>query len=190
MACALPVVTSTKSGAAELVVPHGAGFVCPSGDPVALAAEMRKLLDAGLRERLGARARETVLPLTPEAMTLALVLLYKELLEASAKRQQSDSERKLAAHRQAWSRQAGAVPIAGPPAEPAPVERASPATLQPLPDAAAATTELRAPPPAATPAEPDAASPVVRPRRRPGPKPPGVSRVLPGPPTRPPPARR
>jgi hypothetical protein len=87
-------------------------------------------------------------------MTLALVLLYKELLEASAKRQQSDSERKLAAHRQAWSRQAGRPASPDTPVEPAPAERASPATLQPLPDAAAATTELRAPPPAAPPAAP------------------------------------
>ena len=31
MACGLPVVTSTKSGAAELVLDNDAGLVCPSG---------------------------------------------------------------------------------------------------------------------------------------------------------------
>ncbi len=36
-----------------------------------------------VRERLGANARNAVLPLSPAAMTLKLVLLYKELLEAS-----------------------------------------------------------------------------------------------------------
>ena len=36
-----------------------------------------------MRARLGANARSAVLPLTPAAMTLKLVLIYKELLEAS-----------------------------------------------------------------------------------------------------------
>jgi len=41
------------------------------------------LTDAGARTTLGARAREAVLPLTPAAMTLQLVLLYRELLAAA-----------------------------------------------------------------------------------------------------------
>jgi hypothetical protein len=44
---------------------------------------MRALLDAATRSRLGANARRAIEPLTPSAMTLKLVLLYKELLEAS-----------------------------------------------------------------------------------------------------------
>jgi len=83
MACALPVITSTKSGAAELVTEHDAGLVCASRDTAALAAHMRTLLDAETRNRLGANARAAIEPLTPSAMTLKLVLLYKELLEAS-----------------------------------------------------------------------------------------------------------
>jgi len=86
MACGLPVVTSTKSGAAEIVTEHDAGFVCESRDAAALAAHLRALDDAGLRARQGANARNAVLPLTPEAMTLALVLLYRDLLEARVKR--------------------------------------------------------------------------------------------------------
>jgi UDP-glucose:(heptosyl)LPS alpha-1,3-glucosyltransferase len=82
MACALPVVTSTKCGAAELILDHEAGFVCASRDVDSLARHMTTLTDAGARATLGARAREAVLPLTPAAMTLRLVLLYRELLAA------------------------------------------------------------------------------------------------------------
>ena len=89
MACALPVVTSTKSGAAELVTGADAGLICSSRDSVALAAHMRALHDRALRERMGANARRAVLPFSPPAMTLQLVLLYKELLEASVARRRS-----------------------------------------------------------------------------------------------------
>ncbi|HUH92677.1 MAG TPA: glycosyltransferase family 4 protein [Casimicrobiaceae bacterium] len=80
MACALPVVTSTKCGAAELVLEHDAGFVCPAGDVASLAWHMTTLTDAAARATLGTRAREAVLPFTPAAMTLKLVLLYRDLL--------------------------------------------------------------------------------------------------------------
>jgi UDP-glucose:(heptosyl)LPS alpha-1,3-glucosyltransferase len=83
MACGLPVVTSTKCGAAELVLEHEAGFVCPSRDVDSLAWHMMTLTDAAARAALGARAREAVLPLTPAAMTLQLVLLYRDLLAAA-----------------------------------------------------------------------------------------------------------
>jgi len=83
MACALPVITSTKSGAAELVADHDAGFVCLSRDIQALAAHMQTLLNHETRARMGANARRAVEPLTLPAMTLELVLLYKRLLEAS-----------------------------------------------------------------------------------------------------------
>ncbi|MEO8508702.1 MAG: glycosyltransferase family 4 protein [Betaproteobacteria bacterium] len=83
LASGLPVVTSTRSGAAELVTEHEAGFVCDARDEAALAAHMRTLQDVGTREPLAANARRAVEALTPAAMTLKLVLLYKELLEAS-----------------------------------------------------------------------------------------------------------
>jgi UDP-glucose:(heptosyl)LPS alpha-1,3-glucosyltransferase len=83
MACALPVITTTKCGAAELVLEHDAGFVCPSRDVDSLAWHMTTLTDAGARARLGVRARQAVLPLTPAAMTLQLVLLYRDLLAAA-----------------------------------------------------------------------------------------------------------
>jgi len=83
MACALPVVTSSKCGAAELVREHDAGFVCPSSDVESLAWHMTTLCDATARATLGERAREAVRPLTPDAMTLKLVLLYRDLLAAA-----------------------------------------------------------------------------------------------------------
>ena len=83
MACALPVITSTKSGAAELVDEYDAGLVCESRNVSALAAHMRTLLDPETRARQGANARRAIEPLTSSAMTLKLVLLYKQLLEAS-----------------------------------------------------------------------------------------------------------
>jgi UDP-glucose:(heptosyl)LPS alpha-1,3-glucosyltransferase len=83
MACALPVVTTSKCGAAELVLEHDAGFVCPPRDVDSLAWHMTTLTDAGARATLGARAREAVLPLTQDAMTLQLVLLYRDLLGAA-----------------------------------------------------------------------------------------------------------
>jgi len=103
MACGLPLITTTKSGAAELIADRDAGLVIVSGDVTNLARHMTTLLDAATRERMGANARAAVLPLTPDAMTLRLVLLYKELLEASAMRQKHDAERKLRAHRDAWA---------------------------------------------------------------------------------------
>jgi UDP-glucose:(heptosyl)LPS alpha-1,3-glucosyltransferase len=87
------VVTSTKSGAAELVREHDAGLVCPARDVAGLASHMHLLLDAGQRARLGANAREAVLPLTPAAMTLGLVLLYKDLLTGIAERRKSRRRR-------------------------------------------------------------------------------------------------
>jgi len=104
MACAMPVVTSTKAGVAELVAEHDAGFVCGSRDVNALATHMRALLDSSLRQRLGENARRAVAPLTPEAMTLQLVLLYRELLTASV------------ARRRGASSPATAEPAAAPPA--------------------------------------------------------------------------
>jgi UDP-glucose:(heptosyl)LPS alpha-1,3-glucosyltransferase len=83
LATGLPVVTSTRSGAAELVADHDAGFVCDSRDVAALAQHMRALEAPTLRARLAENARKAVLPLTPAATTLKLVLIYKELLEFS-----------------------------------------------------------------------------------------------------------
>jgi UDP-glucose:(heptosyl)LPS alpha-1,3-glucosyltransferase len=80
MACALPIVTSTRSGAAELALEHDAGLVCAPADAAQLAAQMRSLEDPALRARMGSNGRSAVLPLTSSAMTSRLVALYGDLL--------------------------------------------------------------------------------------------------------------
>jgi glycosyltransferase involved in cell wall biosynthesis len=68
---ARPVVATTAVGAVAggLVRDGQTGLVVPPGDPEALAAAINRLLDdAGLRERLGAAARQAVAPYTYGAM--------------------------------------------------------------------------------------------------------------------------
>ncbi len=84
MACGMPVIVGPRSGAASLVREHAAGIALPSHDGTALVDAMRSLLDAGARSRMGAQARQAVLPFAPAAMTLKLVLLYRDLLAATA----------------------------------------------------------------------------------------------------------
>ncbi len=97
MACGLPLITSTKCGIAELVLEHDCGLVCPARDVPGLAAQMRALSDDATRARLAANARGAVLPLSPAAMTLKLVLLYKDLFEESAERAKQDAARRSSA---------------------------------------------------------------------------------------------
>jgi UDP-glucose:(heptosyl)LPS alpha-1,3-glucosyltransferase len=79
LACGLPVVTSRRCGAGELVLAAGAGAVCDSWDDAALASHMERLLDQSERARLAARAPGAVAALTPEAMTAELLALYGSL---------------------------------------------------------------------------------------------------------------
>jgi len=81
MASALPVITSHKSGAAELIEDGTNGFLCDALDVTQLAQHMAALQDEALRRALGAAARKTVLPLTLEAMSARLIALYHQLLE-------------------------------------------------------------------------------------------------------------
>lgn len=80
LACGLPVVTSDRCGAGELVAEHAAGTVCAARDIGALAAAMSGLLDAGARTRAGANALAAMRPLTPAAMGARLTALYESLL--------------------------------------------------------------------------------------------------------------
>ncbi|MFO1316026.1 MAG: glycosyltransferase family 4 protein [Burkholderiales bacterium] len=80
LACGLPVVTSDRCGAGELVLAHGAGAVCGARDIGAIAAAMTGLVDPAARARAGAGALAAMAPLTPDAMAAALVGLYDSLL--------------------------------------------------------------------------------------------------------------
>lgn len=79
-ACGLPVITSTKSGAAELIREGENGFVCDALDLNSLASALNKLSDQAHRLRAGIAARETVTHLTQENMARQLLGLYRSLL--------------------------------------------------------------------------------------------------------------
>jgi UDP-glucose:(heptosyl)LPS alpha-1,3-glucosyltransferase len=81
MACGLPTITSTRSGAAELIQDGGEGFVTDALDTPAIAESMRKAFDDA---DMGARARERVSTLKPSAMADAYVRLYQDLLFGNA----------------------------------------------------------------------------------------------------------
>jgi UDP-glucose:(heptosyl)LPS alpha-1,3-glucosyltransferase len=80
MASCLPVITSTKSGAAEIIEPESNGYVCDAVDIDMLAGKMRLLLDKNRHTAMGHRAREIVLPYTFDAMSARLRTLYELLL--------------------------------------------------------------------------------------------------------------
>lgn len=82
MASGLPVVTSLKCGAAELIENGKNGFACDALDIEGQAGFMRTLLDAETRQRMGQAARRTVEPLTLAAMSDRLVQLYRGLVPA------------------------------------------------------------------------------------------------------------
>jgi UDP-glucose:(heptosyl)LPS alpha-1,3-glucosyltransferase len=79
MAAGLPVVTSGKCGAAEIVREGETGFVRDALDIAGLAQCLDRL-DPATARRMGAAARDAVAPLTPEAMGRAYVALYERLL--------------------------------------------------------------------------------------------------------------
>lgn len=79
-ACGLPVITSNKSGAAELVREGENGFVCDALDQMGLASAMTGLLDQTTRSQLAGAARESVAHLAPENMARHLLDLYHTLI--------------------------------------------------------------------------------------------------------------
>ncbi len=81
MASGLPVITSLKSGAAELIENGANGYMCDALDVPALTAHLRSVTPqtAGI---MGMRARATVASMTLERMSAALLDLYNSLLHS------------------------------------------------------------------------------------------------------------
>jgi UDP-glucose:(heptosyl)LPS alpha-1,3-glucosyltransferase len=79
LACGLPVVTSRRCGAGELVVAHDAGWICDADDISALASHMERLLDDAERANVAAHAVGAVAALSPDAMAQRLLALYASL---------------------------------------------------------------------------------------------------------------
>jgi glycosyltransferase involved in cell wall biosynthesis len=82
MAAGLPVVASNVGGVPELVADGETGLLVPPGDPQALAAALRRLVEnEDLRRRLGARGRERAKELFDlPRFRQAHVALYERLL--------------------------------------------------------------------------------------------------------------
>ncbi len=81
MASGLPVVTSTKSGARDIIRHGENGFLCDALDIPALRESIETLGDARRREAVGRAARATVAPMTLSRMAETYRRLYTELLE-------------------------------------------------------------------------------------------------------------
>jgi UDP-glucose:(heptosyl)LPS alpha-1,3-glucosyltransferase len=84
MACGLPVITSLKCGAAEIIQDGVSGYVCDALDIPRLRQCMQQLSSPPLQKTLAAAARETVEAMDLERMSAALVALYRRLLATSA----------------------------------------------------------------------------------------------------------
>lgn len=88
LACGLPVVSSTSSGAAELITPGSNGDLVDALDIAGLAQAAAGLLEAmqnPLRRRITtAAARASVAELGKDAMAVRLVELYRQLMSATA----------------------------------------------------------------------------------------------------------
>ncbi len=80
MASGLPVITTQRCGAAELIEQGGNGYVCDALDRSALTESMRSLMNAEVQKRMADEARNTVLPLSQKAMAGQLLNLYQGLL--------------------------------------------------------------------------------------------------------------
>ncbi len=83
MACGLPVISSTAGALPEVVGPDGeAGLLVPPGDPVALAAALKRLMqDEELRRRMGVAARRRVeTHFNWEQAAKKTVAVYEELV--------------------------------------------------------------------------------------------------------------
>src|SRR3989344_759285 len=78
MACGLPVITSTKSGGAELLREGVNGFTCDALDVSGLIQRMQLITPANALA-LGAAARVTVEPMSIERMGVELSRLYEEI---------------------------------------------------------------------------------------------------------------
>lgn len=81
MAAALPVITSLKCGAVDLIQNGVNGYTCDALDRATLQRHMRELLEQEKRDPMGAAARATVEPLTLEAMGKKLIGLYTSLMK-------------------------------------------------------------------------------------------------------------
>jgi UDP-glucose:(heptosyl)LPS alpha-1,3-glucosyltransferase len=87
MASGLPVITSTKCGAVDMIESGRNGFICDALDVDALSDCMLKLISEQTRRSLGTAARATVTDLTLERMSHELFHLYDSILDGRGRDQ-------------------------------------------------------------------------------------------------------
>ncbi len=81
MACGLPVITSTKSGARDILRDGENGYLRDALDQAGIRDAIEALSEPARRERIGRAARATVEPMTLTRMAEAYRALYAELLQ-------------------------------------------------------------------------------------------------------------
>lgn len=79
MACGLPVITSTKSGAAEIVAENNSGFVCNARDIEAIGSFMRQLQNQSKVKAMGRQARLVAERYDWQIISDSLTHLYQSL---------------------------------------------------------------------------------------------------------------
>jgi len=79
MASGLPVVTTTRCGACEMVAEGQSGFVRDALDVAGFTSALERL-DPDTAARMGVAARDAVAPLTPQSMAERYLALYERLL--------------------------------------------------------------------------------------------------------------
>ncbi|MFL6582640.1 MAG: glycosyltransferase family 4 protein [Burkholderiales bacterium] len=84
LAMGLPVLTSTKSGTAEILENRKTGYVCDARDVAGFAAAIRELADDGKRLAMGIASRRLAERFSLAAMTQQLLQLYERLLSRPA----------------------------------------------------------------------------------------------------------
>jgi UDP-glucose:(heptosyl)LPS alpha-1,3-glucosyltransferase len=81
LACGLPVITSTKSGAVEVISDYSNGFVCDAYDLDKLQNAMQYLCDKDVAETMGKKARAVAEKYDLDKMAENLTALYKTLVK-------------------------------------------------------------------------------------------------------------
>lgn len=80
LACGIPVITSTQSGAAEIIQSGEQGYVCDTYDTQQLTLAMTKLSDQILAAEMGQKARQLAEQFNLAKQTAQIADLYKKIL--------------------------------------------------------------------------------------------------------------
>jgi UDP-glucose:(heptosyl)LPS alpha-1,3-glucosyltransferase len=81
MASSLPVITSFKCGAVDIIENERNGFVCDSLDTGTIIRYMHLMRDPAVRKSVGDAGRTTVAGFTTENMSKHLYTLYEKILD-------------------------------------------------------------------------------------------------------------